>query len=54
VRVLEQRQGLKLGCVEEIAWRNGWISDAELNMLAEPLLISGYGKYLLELIGKAK
>jgi glucose-1-phosphate thymidylyltransferase len=54
VRVLEQRQGLKLGCVEEIGWRNGWISDAELNMLAEPLLVSGYGKYLLELIGKAK
>lgn len=54
VRVLEQRQGLKLGCVEEIAWRNGWISDAELNSLAEPLLVSGYGKYLLELIGKAK
>ena len=54
VRVLEQRQGLKLGCVEEIAWRNGWISDAELISLAEPLLVSGYGKYLLEMIGKAK
>ena len=54
VRVLEQRQGLKLGCVEEIAWRNGWISDVDLNKLAESLLVSGYGKYLLELIGKVK
>ena len=54
VRVLEQRQGLKLGCVEEIAWRNGWISDAELIDLAKPLLGSGYGQYLLELIGKVK
>ena len=54
VRVIEQRQGLKLGCVEEIAWRNGWISDSDLISLAEPLLGSGYGTYLLELIGKAK
>lgn len=54
VRVLEQRQGLKLGCIEEIAWRNGWISDSDLINLAEPLLVSGYGSYLLELIGKAK
>lgn len=52
VRVLEQRQGLKLGCIEEIAWRNGWINDADLARLAVPLLVSGYGQYLLALIGK--
>jgi len=50
VRVLEQRQGSKLGCVEEIAWRNGWISDVELSQLAQPLMASGYGEYLIELI----
>jgi glucose-1-phosphate thymidylyltransferase len=54
VRVLEQRQGLKLGCVEEIAWRHGWISDSDLVTLAEPLLGSGYGRYLLDLIGNSK
>jgi glucose-1-phosphate thymidylyltransferase len=50
VRVLEQRQGSKLGCLEEIAWRNGWITDVELRQLAQPLLASGYGKYLIALI----
>ena len=50
VRVLEQRQGSKLGCVEEIAWRNGWISDVELKKLAQPLMASGYGDYLIALI----
>lgn len=50
VRVLEQRQGSKLGCVEEIAWRNGWITDVELRQLAQPLLASGYGEYLIALI----
>jgi glucose-1-phosphate thymidylyltransferase len=50
VRVLEQRQGSKLGCVEEIAWRNGWISDIELKKLAQPLMASGYGDYLIALI----
>jgi glucose-1-phosphate thymidylyltransferase len=50
VRVLEQRQGSKLGCIEEIAWRNGWISDVELSQLAQPLMASGYGEYLIELI----
>ena len=52
VRVLEQRQGSKLGCVEEIAWRNGWISDDELRDLAKPLMASGYGKYLTSLLGQ--
>jgi glucose-1-phosphate thymidylyltransferase len=46
VRVMEARQGLKLACLEEIAWRNGWIDDTQLEALAEPLLKSGYGEYL--------
>src|SRR3954466_3481414 len=50
VQVIEQRQGLKVGCIEEEAWRQGFISTAQLKALAEPLLKSGYGKYLLELI----
>ena len=54
VRVLEQRQGLKIGCVEEIAWRNGWISDSELSELAKPLLASGYGRYLASLVRRGQ
>jgi glucose-1-phosphate thymidylyltransferase len=50
VRTLEDRQGLKVGCVEEVAWRNGWIDDAALRALAEPLERSGYGRYLLGLL----
>ncbi|MCX6199163.1 MAG: glucose-1-phosphate thymidylyltransferase RfbA [Bacteroidetes bacterium] len=50
VQVIEQRQGLKVGCIEEEAWRQGFISAAQLRTLADPLLKSGYGKYLLELI----
>lgn len=50
VRVIEERQGLKIGCVEELAWRNGWIDDAQLAGLAEPLVKSGYGDYLLRLL----
>lgn len=50
VQVIEQRQGLKVGCIEEEAWRQGFISNEQLRILAEPLLKSGYGKYLLELI----
>ena len=46
VNVIEARQGLKIGCVEEIAWRNGWLTDAELSDLADPLVKSGYGTYL--------
>ena len=50
VRVLEQRQGLKVGCVEEVAWREGYITDEDLRELAEPLRKSGYGDYLLGLL----
>ena len=51
VRVLEDRTGTKVGCVEEIAWRNGWISDEQLTRLASDLSKSGYGSYLERLLG---
>ncbi|MFV7236949.1 glucose-1-phosphate thymidylyltransferase RfbA [Flavobacterium sp. ZB4R12] len=50
VQVIEERQGLKVGCIEEIAWRQGFITDQQLNELAEPLKKSGYGEYLLGLL----
>ncbi|HEX7746504.1 MAG TPA: glucose-1-phosphate thymidylyltransferase RfbA [Micromonosporaceae bacterium] len=50
VRVIEERQGFKIGCVEEVAWRAGLIDDAQLRALAEPLVKSGYGRYLLDLL----
>ncbi|WP_367757318.1 glucose-1-phosphate thymidylyltransferase RfbA [Flavobacterium sp. WC2430] len=50
VQVIEERQGLKVGCIEEIAWRQGFISEEQLKELAEPLKKSGYGEYLLELL----
>ncbi|HRY10485.1 MAG TPA: glucose-1-phosphate thymidylyltransferase RfbA [Candidatus Nanopelagicales bacterium] len=50
VRVLERRQGTKVGCLEELAWRNGWIDDDQLRSLGEALLKSGYGEYLLNLL----
>ena len=50
VRVIEDRQGFKIGCIEEIAWRAGWIDDAQLSRLAAPLLKSGYGAYLSRLV----
>lgn len=50
VRVIEERQGLKIGCVEEAAWRRGFISDDQMRELAEPLLKSGYGRYLVRLL----
>lgn len=50
IATLEHRQGLKIACPEEIAWRNGFIDDAELARLAEPLAKSGYGQYLLRLL----
>lgn len=51
VRVIEERQGFKIGCIEEVAWRAGWIGDEELRSLAAPLHKSGYGHYLMGLIG---
>ena len=50
IRTLEHRQGLKVGCPEEVAWRMGWISADELDALAQPLRKSGYGDYLLQLL----
>jgi glucose-1-phosphate thymidylyltransferase len=50
VRVIEARQGFKVGCIEEVAWRKGWITDAQLAALAEPLVKSGYGDYLTRLL----
>ncbi|CAN5211594.1 glucose-1-phosphate thymidylyltransferase RfbA [soil metagenome] len=50
VRVIEDRQGFKIGCIEEIAWRAGWIDDAQLAALAAPLAKSGYGVYLKNLL----
>lgn len=50
VQVIEDRQGLKIGCIEEVAYRMGFIDAAQLKKVAEPLVKSGYGKYLLRLI----
>ena len=47
IATLEKRQGLKVACPEEIAWRNGWIDDAQLEQLAKPLEKNGYGRYLM-------
>lgn len=54
IQTLEKRQGLKVGCPEEIAWRLGWISDEDLHRLATPLLKSGYGAYLMDLLGTGR
>lgn len=52
VRVIEDRQGYKIGCIEEIAWREGWIDDDSLDALAAPLAKSGYGVYLRRLLSR--
>ncbi len=54
VRIIEERQGVKICCPEEIAWRQGFISDAELEALASPLRASGYGGYLLSLLAEGR
>jgi len=52
INVIEKRQGLKIGCIEEIAYRNKWIDDAQMERLAAMYMKSGYGLYLQKLIGK--
>ncbi len=54
VQVIEDRQGLKIGCLEEIAWRMGFIDDNQLEVLAQPLLKSGYGTYLLDQLRRGR
>ena len=50
IQTIEKRQGLKVACPEEIVWRNGWVDDAQLERLAQPLGKSGYGEYLRGLL----
>ena len=50
VQIIEERQGLKIGCIEEVAWRMNFIDDAQLEEAAKPLIKSGYGDYLLDLL----
>jgi len=50
VRVIEDRQGFKVGCIEEVAWRSGWIDDTQLRALSDSLQKSGYGRYLSNLL----
>ncbi|EJV9414809.1 glucose-1-phosphate thymidylyltransferase RfbA [Vibrio vulnificus] len=49
VQTIENVQGLKVACLEEIAWRNGWLTNQELEMIAKPMLKNGYGQYLISL-----
>jgi glucose-1-phosphate thymidylyltransferase len=50
IATLEHRQGLKIACLEEIAWRQRWIDDAQLERLALPLTKNGYGQYLMRVL----
>ena len=53
VQVIEERQGMKIGCIEEVAFRRGWITKEQLTEIAQPLIKSGYGQYLMRLETKA-
>jgi len=50
VQVIEQRQGIKIACIEEIAYRKGFINKEQVREIAQPLLKSGYGEYLISMI----
>ncbi len=54
IATIERRQGQKIACIEEIAWRRGWIDDAALVALAKPLMNCGYGSYLMKLLGQSR
>lgn len=54
IKTLENRQGIKIGCPEEIAWREGWINNDKLIKLSQPVIKSGYGNYLLSLLSNNK
>ena len=54
IATLERRQGLKIACIEEIVWRNGFIGSEQLERLAQPLAKNGYGQYLLGLLKEGK
>jgi len=54
VRTMERRTGMKIGCPEEIAWSQGFLTDDELRERAEPLVKSGYGGYLLDLLARVR
>ena len=54
VEVIEKRQGLKVACLEDIAYRNGWISEERMRELAQPMLKNQYGQYLLKVIEEKK
>jgi glucose-1-phosphate thymidylyltransferase len=52
IQVIEERQGFKIGCIEEIAYRKGFISAQDLEKIAQPLLKSGYGQYLMQILNE--
>jgi Glucose-1-phosphate thymidylyltransferase (EC 2.7.7.24) len=53
VQTIENVQGLKVACLEEIAWRQGWLSDEQLLTLAEPMMKNDYGQYLAKLVSES-
>ncbi len=49
ISIIQKRQGLQVGCIEEVAYRMGWITREQIEILAQPMLKNGYGKYLMNL-----